>query len=81
MKAMVLLWMLLCCMLFPSAAGAGAATGTPSPFLPPYPDFGRCGKCAWYGGIDRQHRDVAAPAVANAHMRAHATDRARKRGG
>ena len=31
--------------LFAPAAIAGAATGMPSPFVPPYPDFGYCGSC------------------------------------
>jgi hypothetical protein len=31
--------------LFAPAAIAGAATGMPSPFVPPYPDFGFCAPC------------------------------------
>jgi len=79
MKVISLLSMLLFWALFPPSAGAGAATGTPSPFLPPYPDFWRRGKCLWHSGMDPQRRAIAAPAVANAHMRLRATDKARKR--
>ena len=79
MKVISLLSMLLFCTLFAPSAGAGAATGTPSPFQPPYPDFGRCGKCLWHGGMDPQRRVVAATAVASAHVRLRATDKARKR--
>jgi hypothetical protein len=79
MKVILLLSMLLFCALFPPSAGAGAATGMPSPFLPPYPDFGLCVKCPWNGGMAPQRRVIAARAMAHAHVRLRATDKARKR--
>ena len=48
MKAILLLSMIMIIsMQFGPPAAAGAATGMPSPFLLPYPDFGYCGKCLW----------------------------------
>jgi hypothetical protein len=32
-------------------AAAGAATGMPSPFMSPFPDFGCCERCARHGAI------------------------------
>ena len=45
MKAIQLLLIGAISTLFPPAAGAGAATGMPSPFFPPYPDLGLCTRC------------------------------------
>jgi hypothetical protein len=43
--AILLLTALALGMLFAPPALAGAATGMPSPFMPPYPDFGCCAPC------------------------------------
>jgi hypothetical protein len=45
MKSIQLLVIGAITILFARAAGAGAATGIPSPFFPPYPDFGLCVRC------------------------------------
>ncbi len=67
--------------LFAPAAGAGAATGMPSPFFPPYPDFGLCVRCVSkldasprYSGFTRYHPQP------HPYLRADAADKVRKSG-
>jgi hypothetical protein len=67
--------------LFAPAAGAGAATGMPSPFFPPYRDFGLCVRCVSklnasprYSAFTRYHPQP------HPYLRADAADKVRKSG-
>jgi len=77
MKAILLFSILAIGITFAQSAGAGAATGMPSPFMPPYPDFGYCGRCHRHIGTGFRYHAVPGYALGRgAHFRAN--DRARK---
>jgi len=78
MKTTSILSTIAISLLFASPVGAGAATGMPSPFMPPYPDFGRCAQCLRHTNDISQQPGIAGHGVAHAHVRAHATRQARK---
>jgi hypothetical protein len=80
MKAIQLLVIGAITTLFAPAAGAGAATGMPSPFFPPYPDFGLCARC-----ILKHEASPRYPVFTGYHherrlyLRSHATDSLKSR--
>lgn len=65
MKVRLSLAVILMQVLFALPANAGAATGMPSPFLPPYPDYGLPTHCpcrdvarrppSWRHGLTHRH--------------------------
>jgi len=65
-------------LLFAPPAGAGAATGMPSPFMLPYPDFGHCGQCLSRADDSPQHPPIAGHVVAHPHIRVRTIRQARK---
>jgi hypothetical protein len=78
MKTTAVLSTIAISLLFAPAAGAGAATGMPSPFMPPYPDFGPCGQCVRHADDSPRHPHIAGHIVARPHTGAHAIRQARK---
>jgi hypothetical protein len=81
MKSIQLLVIGAITILFAPAAGAGAAAGMPSPFFPPYPDFGLCVRC-----VSKLDASPRYPAFTRYHPQPHpylrtdATDKVRKLG-
>jgi hypothetical protein len=74
MRPTLLLSVMAIDLLFTLAAAAGAATGAPSPFMPPYPDFGLQGPYL-------RHRDISCPCpVIPRHVATHPHRRARATG-
>jgi hypothetical protein len=79
MKSIQLLVIGAITILFAPAAGAGAATGMPSPFFPPYPDFGLCVRC-----VSKLDASSGYPAFTRYHPQPHprlrvdATDKGHK---
>ena len=66
--------------LFAPAAGAGAATGMPSPFFPPYPDFGLCVRCVSKLDASPRYPVHPVPPSTRPLLAPDATDKVRKLG-
>jgi hypothetical protein len=66
MKGILLLSVLIFELALALPAAAGAASGMPSPFMPPFPDYGCCGRCTWRGAVSWRCPGFAKPST---HLR------------
>jgi hypothetical protein len=66
MKGTLLLSVLMFELALALPAAAGAATGMPSPFMPPFPDFGCCGRCTSHAAVSWHCPGFTRP---SAHLR------------
>lgn len=78
MKVTLLLSMIVINIALARTAEAGAATGAPSPFMPPYPDFGYRGQCLWQGEVSPWCPAIGRRTLARTHVSTGATGKSRK---
>jgi hypothetical protein len=78
MKVILLLSMVVINIVVARTAEAGAATGMPSPFMPPYPDFGYRGQCPWHGEVGPWCPVMGRHTLARTHLSTGTTGKSRK---